>query len=529
MKTIVAQVAYPVRKPSTDNNVRLIRLATLPLINYDNIQYYGTIEIGTPPQKFTVLFDTGFLRSLVEHNKYDSTRSSTYLPGNDTFNISYASVNVSGYLCNDNIIVSHRQVAALRKKIIVMATIRIPLYKTSSDEKFLAKTMARLRSDTANVSLINYDNLQYYGNIEIGTPPQTFKICIDTGSSDLWVPSKDCGVSQPACLKHNKYDNTKSNTYVEDGVTFNSSYRDGRVYGNLSIDNVRIGGLKVTSQIFGEVFKFSTEFWDWSQCDGVLGMGYHDFKTPTVFQNMIDQGMVTPIFSIYLNRNYEDSHFGGELLLGETNPSHYVGEFTYVDVSRKEYWQFKMDKIKVKNHNLCAKGCQAIVDMGFSKIGGPPREIAALKRKINVTTDRVPCDDDYIYSLPPINFVIGGETFQLNGKDYILKVTENICILAFQDNPINIYMEWILGDVFIRRYYTVFDMKDDRIAGLNVSFHTFGEITNFATNFWDSDGVLGMGYADLSHFNMPNVFQHMIDEQVVSRPIFSFYLNRYPV
>ncbi|XP_071569436.1 lysosomal aspartic protease-like, partial [Temnothorax nylanderi] len=172
------------------------------------------------------------------------------------------------------------------------------------------ETMARLRSGTANVPLINSDNIQYYGNIEIGTPPQTFKIIFDTGSSDLWVPSKNCNVSQPACLKHNKYDNTQSTTYVSEGVIFDVSYPDGRVYGNLSNDDVIIAGLKVSFQTFGEALDFSTSFWDFAECDGVLGMGFpalSAFKQPSVFQNMIDREMVSqPIFSFYLNRNLTD-------------------------------------------------------------------------------------------------------------------------------------------------------------------------------------------------------------------------------
>ncbi|KYQ47793.1 Lysosomal aspartic protease [Trachymyrmex zeteki] len=188
-----------------------------------------------------------------------------------------------------------------------------------------------------------------------------------------------------------------------------------------------------------------------------------------VFINMIDQGLVElPVFSIYIDRHVNSEKYGGELILGGSDPFRYDGELTYINITRNGYWQFTVDKIRIESSTVCANGCQAVIDSGTSNLVGPSSDVAVINKLVGVITSngKTIVDCDKISNLPNVDFVIGDKIFRFTSKDYIFEINiyyEIECISFFEtsysENPI-----WILGNVFLRRYYTEFDMGHYRMG-----------------------------------------------------------------
>ncbi|NWY42891.1 CATE protein, partial [Sylvia atricapilla] len=87
------------------------------LYDYMNAQYYGAVSVGTPPQRFTVVFDTGSSNFWVPsayciseacrvHQKFKSFKSDSYEHGGEAFSLQYGSGQLLGVAGKDTLQVS---------------------------------------------------------------------------------------------------------------------------------------------------------------------------------------------------------------------------------------------------------------------------------------------------------------------------------------------------------------------------------------------------------------------------------------
>ncbi|XP_020653743.3 cathepsin E [Pogona vitticeps] len=321
--------------------------------------------------------------------------------------------------------------------------------------------------------LLNYFDVEYFGQISIGNPPQNFTVLFDTGSSNLWVPSVYC--ASKACAAHSRFHPSQSSTYTEVGTAFSIQYGTGSLTGIIGMDEVIVEGLTIANQQFAEsTSEPGSTFLD-SEFDGILGLAYPslavDGVTP-VFDNMIAQNLVElPIFSVYLSRN-PDSSVGGELVFGGFDPSHFSGNLNWIPVTKQGYWQILLDNIQVGGTvEFCAEGCQAIVDTGTSLITGPSEDIKQMQNLIGAQ----PVDGEYAVEcnnlnvMPSVTFTINGIPYTLTPEAYTLADSSDgmqLCTSGFQglDMQTTSGPLWILGDVFIGQYYSVFDRGNNRVG-----------------------------------------------------------------
>lgn len=102
----------------------------------------------------------------------------------------------------------------------------------------------------------------YFCNVTLGTPNQSLRLVIDTGSSDLWCNAANstlCSSPRNPCSVSGSYDPTLSSTYAYTSSDFNISYADGTgATGAYVTDNLQIGGATLEHFQFGVGYSSSS-------------------------------------------------------------------------------------------------------------------------------------------------------------------------------------------------------------------------------------------------------------------------------
>ncbi|KAF9314196.1 hypothetical protein BG003_004396 [Podila horticola] len=350
--------------------------------------------------------------------------------------------------------------------------------KTKSIHKQDAKEKKKKHADKAYTSDISKPQTRiklhsigtvsgYYGQVQIGNPPQSFDVVFDTGSSDLWIPSSKC--QEDGCLSHQRFVGARSSTYEKTNPekSFEIEYGTGNVAGVISEDIITMGSVPSATPIrFAESLTSSALFGR-AVFDGVFGLAYQEMSSsgeiPPFLAMTEQKAMRNGVFGFYMGKGT------GELSLGGYDGSKIAGnEVLWSNVIKKGYWEIKMQKVKSGNADFLNTPVHAIVDTGTTQIIMPVDLARHLHSQILPGAKHI---HDGIYSLPcsgkdmpTLRFQIEGKYLEVPPSLYTLQeVAPGRCMSGFAGEEVD-GTAWILGDVFLRSVYSIFDFDNDRVG-----------------------------------------------------------------
>ncbi|XP_076853552.1 gastricsin-like [Brachyhypopomus gauderio] len=320
--------------------------------------------------------------------------------------------------------------------------------------------------------MTNYADSSYYGVISVGTPPQSFKVLFDTGSSNLWVDSIYCNTQ--ACTTHTQFNPQESSTYRSTSETFYLPYGAGSLNGVFGYDTVTLSGISVSGQEIGLSTNEPGQNFVVAQFDGILGLAYPSLSSGSqmpLFDNMMQQELLQQdLFAVYLSPNEQS---GSEVAFGGVDPNMYQGTLYWTPVTSQTYWQIGIQGFQIQGQETgwCSHygGCQAIVDTGTSALTVPQSYMASLMQSIGAQGNSYGqyfVDCSQVGNLPTLAFIINGVSFPLPPSAYI-QDQNGYCVVNITPTYLpsqNGQPLWIFGDVFLRTYYSVYDRANNQVA-----------------------------------------------------------------
>ena len=165
----------------------------------------------------------------------------------------------------------------------------------------------------------------------------------------------------------------------------------------------------------------------------------------------------------------------GELNFGAPDSSRFSGQLSYTKtVTDATMWEIPVEDVTFDGKSCDFMEKSAIIDTGTSYMLLPPKDAQTLHALIpNAEQDgetfNVPCS-----TTMPIQIRISGATYNISSVDYVgtpvkggeLCASNIIGRQAFSED------QWLLGDLFLKNVYTVFDFDKDRIGESHLSSET---------------------------------------------------------
>jgi cathepsin D len=353
----------------------------------------------------------------------------------------------------------------------------------------------------------------YSGEIQVGG--NTFSVVFDSGSGHLILPGLGC--YDKACLKHRQYgggvaiDADGNPVSTEPGTRRDQltvNFGTGEVTAVFARDSVCVSvptsnttnaSVCNTANVLQAKRMSDNPFADFS-FDGVFGLSLPGLSQEVTFNMATELTKALPsgsqAFSFFFSHHIHGSRvaFGGML-------DRFRGPLAWIPVLDPEdgYWKVAVETVHIGGTvlELCAKGCNGVADTGTSVLAGPSELVKAIRAQYTdiffldgeCRSNGTQGDDNEAVSV-----FLGGVSLDLGVKDFSQvrrpldgsePVEGTACELMLMrlDVPQPLGPLVILGEPFLSKYYTVFDVEHERV-GFAEAVHDapIGDRVHGATN-----------------------------------------------
>ncbi|KAK6530201.1 hypothetical protein TWF694_003567 [Orbilia ellipsospora] len=380
---------------------------------------------------------------------------------------------------------------------------------------------SKSRRRSTVLSPLDNEYLLYYVDVKIGTPPQSLKIQIDTGSSDVWAPastSKYCQGSDDPCSEGTYDPARSSSSKVVDPNGFSISYVDGtHAKGDFVSEVLQIGNITVKNLQIGVAYNTDIGA-------GILGIGFEgnsvsEDSASSLLNNLVENKYINSrAYSLWLNDQDADT---GSILFGGIDTDRYEGNLIGLPILKEsgsdDYTDFLvtlssisfvgMDGTKqsVSNDTLAV-----ILDSGSSLTYLPNDTVQNIADRYGgvwnseVDSYIIPCslsNDYHDY----VEYQFGGAHGPLirvpieELTNYVLDINGDIwtdsdgnaaCTLGLQPQPEDFGDTYLFGDTFLRSAYVVYDLDGKKIyMGQTVFNATDSHILEIQNSTSSKNGV----------------------------------------
>eukprot|EP00252_Welwitschia_mirabilis_P005908 TRINITY_DN164_c0_g1_i3.p1 TRINITY_DN164_c0_g1~~TRINITY_DN164_c0_g1_i3.p1 ORF type:complete len:511 (-),score=57.31 TRINITY_DN164_c0_g1_i3:684-2216(-) len=424
------------------------------LKNYLDAQYYGEIGIGTPAQNFTVIFDTGSSNLWVPssrcylsfacyfHHRYKSSKSSTYKSNGKSCSIRYGSGSISGYLSQDDVTVGD---LVVKDQVFVEAT----------SEPSLTFLFAK------------FDGILGLGFQEIAVDDVV----------PVWYNMMDQDLVKKKVFSFwlNRDPEAETGGELVFGGVDKSHFKGKHTYASVTKKGywqINMGDVLVNNQTTG----FCS-----GGCAAIVDSGTSLLAGPTGIITEINQAIgASGIISQECKTVV--SEYGElilELLLAQTSPHRICSQLGLCSYDGRKGIGMGIESVLNKDKETTGASSDSLCSVCEMAVVWVENQLCRNETKqqilsyLNQLCERLPSpngesvvDCDQLSSMPNVTFTIGDKPLTLTPDQYVLKLGEgelSECISGFMAFDMSTPM-WILGDIFMGAYHTVFDYENLRVG-----------------------------------------------------------------